>query len=87
MQNLKKVAVLSAAAAGLVLGSAGLANASAEAEGVAANSPGVLSGNLIQVPVHVPVNACGNSINVIGLLNPAFGNECANIDAPVEDDC
>ena len=36
------------------------------------------SGNLVQVPVHVPVNVCGDSVNVIGLLNPAFGNECAN---------
>ncbi|RKE19702.1 chaplin [Streptomyces sp. TLI_171] len=84
MQNVKKAAVLSAAAAGLVLGSAGLANASAGAEGVAAGSPGVLSGNAVQVPVHVPVNVCGNSINVIGLLNPAFGNSCANVDLPME---
>ncbi|GGQ62987.1 chaplin [Kitasatospora griseola] len=81
MRNFKKAAVLSVAAAGLVLGSAGLANASAEAEGVAANSPGVLSGNQIQVPVHVPVNVCGNSINIIGLLNPAFGNTCVNADS------
>ncbi|KXN68208.1 DUF320-domain-containing protein [Conidiobolus coronatus NRRL 28638] len=44
--------------------------------GEAIGSPGVLSGNVIQVPVHVPVNVCGNSINVIGLLNPAFGNTC-----------
>ncbi len=51
----------------------------ASAEGVAAGSPGVLSGNLIQVPVHVPVNVCGNTISVIGLLNPAFGNSCANV--------
>ncbi|BAJ29161.1 MULTISPECIES: chaplin [Kitasatospora] len=79
MRNFKKAAVLSVAAAGLVLGSAGLANASAGAEGVAAGSPGVLSGNLIQVPVHVPVNVCGNTVNVIGLLNPAFGNSCANV--------
>ncbi|GAA0674971.1 hypothetical protein GCM10010193_29920 [Kitasatospora atroaurantiaca] len=79
MRNFKKAAVLSLAAAGLVLGSAGVAGASAEAEGVAANSPGVLSGNLIQVPVHVPINVCGNTVNVIGLLNPAFGNHCANI--------
>jgi len=79
MRNIKKAAVLSIAAAGLVFGSAGIASASASAEGVAAGSPGVLSGNLIQVPVHVPVNVCGNSINVIGLLNPAFGNHCANI--------
>lgn len=41
-------------------------------------SPGVLSGNVVQIPVHVPVNACGNSINIIGLLNPTFGNTCIN---------
>ncbi|MFD7907804.1 chaplin [Kitasatospora sp. NPDC057904] len=80
MQNVKKVAVLSAAAAGLVLGAAGSAAASSGAEGVAAGSPGVGSGNQIQVPVHVPINLCGNSINVVGLLNPAFGNSCANVD-------
>ncbi|MGX1120505.1 hypothetical protein RKD37_005868 [Streptomyces ambofaciens] len=28
--------------------------------------------------MHVPVNVCGNSINVVGLLNPAFGNKCEN---------
>lgn len=52
--------------------------ADAGAEGAAVGSPGVLSGNVIQVPVHVPVNVCGNSINVVGLLNPAFGNKCEN---------
>jgi hypothetical protein len=30
------------------------------------------------VPVHVPVNVCGNTVSVIGLLNPAFGNTCIN---------
>lgn len=64
-----------------LFGSAGLAAANAEAEGVAAGSPGVLSGNLLQVPVHVPVNVCGNTVSVIGLLNPAFGNACANVSA------
>ncbi|MFB7472333.1 chaplin [Kitasatospora sp. NPDC056184] len=82
MQNVKKAAVLSAAAAGLVLGAAGGAVASSGAEGVAANSPGVVSGNQLQVPVHVPINLCGNSINIIGVLNPAFGNTCINADAP-----
>lgn len=86
MQNMKKAAVLSAAAAGLVLAGAGVANASAEAEGVTANSPGVVSGNSIQIPVHVPINLCGNSIGVVGILNPAFGNNCANIEVP-QDDC
>ncbi|MFJ8470500.1 chaplin [Kitasatospora sp. NPDC094011] len=89
MQNVKKAAVLSAAAAGLVLGAAGSAAASSGAEGVAAGSPGVVSGNQLQVPIHIPVNLCGNSINVIGLLNPAFGNTCVNAEAhPMPaDDC
>ncbi|WP_035847973.1 chaplin [Kitasatospora azatica] len=78
MRKFSKSLVLSAAAAGLLLGGAGAAAASSGAEGVAAHSPGVLSGNLVQVPVHVPINLCGNTVNVIGLLNPAFGNTCVN---------
>ncbi|MFJ6569501.1 chaplin [Streptomyces sp. NPDC091292] len=64
--------------AGAVLGGAGVAAADAGAEGVAIGSPGVLSGNVIQVPVNVDANVCGNSIDVIGVLNPAFGNVCKN---------
>ncbi|MFB6893947.1 chaplin [Kitasatospora sp. NPDC056327] len=78
MRNLKKAAALSLVTAGLVVGAAGGAVASSGAEGVAAGSPGVISGNQIQVPVHVPINLCGNSIDIIGLLNPAFGNTCVN---------
>ncbi|AVH60564.1 MULTISPECIES: chaplin [Streptomyces] len=44
--------------------------------GVAANSPGFVSGNVIQVPLDLGLNLCGNSINLIGLLNPAAGNTC-----------
>lgn len=50
----------------------------AGADGSAAGSPGLISGNGIQLPVHVPVNVCGNTLNVVGLLNPAVGNACAN---------
>lgn len=32
------------------------------------------SGNTVQLPAHVPVNACGNTVNVVGLLNPAAGD-------------
>ncbi|MFE8945287.1 chaplin [Streptomyces sp. NPDC007856] len=46
--------------------------------GTAVNSPGVLSGNVIQVPIDVPVTVCGDSINLIGLLNPTVGNSCVN---------
>ncbi|MFJ9441740.1 chaplin [Kitasatospora sp. NPDC101235] len=91
MQNMKKAAVLSAAAAGLVLGAAGSAAAGAGAQGVAAGSPGVLSGNQIQAPIHIPLNVCGNTITVVGLLNPAFGNKCANVEVHPhhehDDDC
>ncbi|WSD73501.1 chaplin [Streptomyces sp. NBC_01591] len=61
------------------MGAAAPAFADSGAEGGAAYSPGVLSGNNVQVPVHVPLNLCGNSVNVIGLLNPAFGNTCSNV--------
>ncbi len=78
MKDIRKALVLAGAAAALVLGSAGVAGASAEAEGVAFGSPGILSGNVIQVPIHIPINVCGNSVNLIGALNPAAGNVCIN---------
>lgn len=69
----------SAMAAAAVIGSSGSALADSGAQGAATKSPGVLSGNVVQVPVHVPVNVCGNSVNIVGLLNPAVGNKCANL--------
>ncbi|MEU3313310.1 chaplin [Streptomyces sp. NPDC048387] len=79
MNSAAKKAAVALASAGLaVAGAAGAASADAQAEGAAVGSPGVLSGNLVQVPVHIPVNVCGNSVNVIGALNPAFGNVCLN---------
>ncbi|MFH9083027.1 MULTISPECIES: chaplin [unclassified Streptomyces] len=64
----------------LALGLAGPAFADSEANGVATHSPGVLSGNVVQVPIHIPINVCGNTINIIALLNPAAGNTCINGD-------
>ncbi len=78
MLNTKRGLLVTVAAAGLLAAGGGVAAASSTAQGTAANSPGFLSGNLVQVPVHVPVNLCGNTVNVIALLNPAFGNHCAN---------
>ncbi|WSZ45025.1 chaplin [Streptomyces sp. NBC_00190] len=72
---------LAFAGAAVLLGGAGLASAhggGATADGIAAGSPGVGSGNLLQIPVDVPVNVCGNTVNVIALLSPAFGNTCVN---------
>lgn len=77
--NIAKKAAVAVTVAGIAAGaSAGAAVASSGAEGAAVKSPGVASGNTIQVPVHVPVNVVGDSINVIGLLNPAFGNNGVN---------
>ncbi|MEU1404551.1 chaplin [Streptomyces sp. NPDC005728] len=67
-----------ALAATAVLGCAGAAAADAGAQGAAVHSPGILSGNVVQVPVHAPTNVCGNTISIIGLLNPSFGNVCVN---------
>ncbi|MBZ4324118.1 chaplin [Streptomyces huiliensis] len=75
---LKKVVATAAATGGLVLTGAGLAAAAGGAQGAAVNSPGVVSGNVVQIPVSVPVNLCGNTVNVVGLLNPTHGNTCVN---------
>ncbi|MGY0490190.1 chaplin [Streptomyces sp. WG-D5] len=85
MSRIAKTAAVALGTGAVVLGGAGLAMADAGAQGSASNSPGVLSGNLLQVPVHVPVNVCGNTVNVIGALNPAFGNTCVNGDAGHDD--
>ncbi|MFJ2262015.1 chaplin [Streptomyces sp. NPDC087844] len=78
MSRIAKGLAFTSVAAAAMAGTAGIAAADSDAQGAAANSPGVLSGNLVQVPVHVPINLCGNTVDVIALLNPAFGNECEN---------
>ncbi|MEU4090729.1 chaplin [Streptomyces aureus] len=78
MFKLGSVAVLTAAAGALVFTGAGVASADAGAQGVAYGSPGVLSGNVVQIPISVPINVCGNSLNILSALNPTFGNTCVN---------
>ncbi|MEE4546322.1 chaplin [Streptomyces sp. V4-01] len=78
MKSMRTAAVLAALAGGLVLGGSGAAFADSDANGAAIGSPGVLSGNVVQIPIDVPVNLCGNSVNILGILNPAFGNTCVN---------
>ncbi|WP_381800315.1 chaplin [Streptomyces niveus] len=79
MRQVTRKGLITVAAAGGVLAiGGGYAQADSAADGTASNSPGVLSGNNVQVPVHVPVNVCGNTVDVVGVLNPAMGNSCAN---------
>jgi len=78
MSRIAKAAAVAVGTGAVVLSGAGLALADAGAQAEAVGSPGVLSGNVVQVPIHIPVNVCGNTVSVIGLLNPAFGNTCVN---------
>ncbi|MEU1186516.1 chaplin [Streptomyces sp. NPDC005859] len=77
-QVTRKSLMTVAAATGVIAAAGGYAHADSGAHGAATDSPGVLSGNSVQAPINVPVNICGNTIDVIGALNPAFGNSCAN---------
>ncbi|MEV0321799.1 chaplin family protein [Streptomyces sp. NPDC050658] len=77
-QVTRKGLITVAAATGVLAISGGYAQADSGAAGSSSDSPGVLSGNSVQLPVDVPVNVCGNSVNAIGVLNPAAGNDCAN---------
>ncbi|MET8581898.1 chaplin [Streptomyces collinus] len=77
--NIAKRTAIAVTVAGIAVGAgAGAAFADAGAIGAAANSAGVASGNTVQAPVHVPVNASGLTVDVIGALNPAFGNQATN---------
>ncbi|MGW5213315.1 chaplin [Streptomyces sp. NPDC004051] len=78
MSRIAKAATVALSTSAVMLGGAGIAAANAGAQGSAVGSPGVLSGNAVQAPVHVPVNVCGNTVNVAGFLNPAAGNTCVN---------
>ncbi|MGI5251165.1 chaplin [Actinacidiphila glaucinigra] len=89
MRSLAKTVVLTATAAAAAVGGAGSALAydggyghgGASAQGVAAGSPGVGSGNVLQFPQNFPLNNCGNTTNSgpgLSLLNPAIGNVCVN---------
>ncbi|ARQ71615.1 chaplin [Streptomyces marincola] len=73
---IKKVVAVAAATGGLMLAGSGMALAESNAGGAAVGSPGVLSGNVVQVPINLPITVCGNTVDIIGVLNPAFGNTC-----------
>ncbi|MFE1285330.1 chaplin [Streptomyces sp. NPDC058751] len=84
MSRIAKAAAVVVGTGAVALSGAGMAMADAGAQGGAVGSPGVLSGNVVQVPIHVPVNVCGNTVDIVGLLNPAFGNTCVNGDGHVK---
>ena len=50
----------------------------AGANAVTANSSGAVTGNVVQVPIEAPVNACGDTVDVVGAFNSALDNRCVN---------
>ncbi|MER5714088.1 chaplin family protein [Streptomyces sp. NPDC002132] len=78
MKRVTRNGVIAVAAASGAMAMTLPAFADSGADALAAGSPGVVSGNNVQVPVHIPLNLCGNTVSVVGALNPAFGNTCVN---------
>lgn len=76
--RIRLMAATGLAGAALLLTAGTAVAADPDPVGVAVGSPGVLSGNVVQIPVDLDLNVCGNTINVVGLLNPAVGNHCEN---------
>ncbi|MDT0486933.1 chaplin [Streptomyces doebereineriae] len=85
-QTLSRGMFAAAAATSLLSLCGSPALADSQANGSAVDSPGVVSGNDVQVPVEVPLNLCGNTIDVVAALDPAFGNDCAARNEGAEDD-
>ena len=78
MTRITRLAAVAALAGVTILGGATIASADSGAAGTAIGSPGVLSGNVIEIPVNVPIDLCGDSVNVIGLIDPVLGSACVN---------
>ncbi|MBT2487418.1 chaplin [Streptomyces sp. ISL-96] len=79
MSHIAKAAAVIAGTGAILAGGAGVATANAGAQGETIGNAGVISGNAVQVPIHIPVNLCGNTVNFVAALNPAFGNICKNV--------
>ncbi|MFF9848952.1 chaplin [Streptomyces litmocidini] len=78
MPRTAKAVVLFAGVAASVAGVTGVAVADPGAAGAAVASPGIVCGDVVRVPIHVPTRVCGNTVDIIGALDPAFGNTCVN---------
>ncbi|MQS36130.1 chaplin [Streptomyces katsurahamanus] len=85
MRKLHRKGLVTVMLTGGALAMAGQAYADSSAVGGAADSPGVIAGNAVQLPVHLPISVCGNTINIAGLLNPTAGNTCENVSSGAGD--
>jgi hypothetical protein len=81
MAKTKKALAIAGVTLGLMCTGVGAASANSGSgtTGSTTNSGGVLSGDVIQIPIDIGTNICGNSINVIGIGNWVFGNACGTV--------
>ncbi|MFI8945199.1 chaplin family protein [Streptomyces sp. NPDC053750] len=77
-QTLSRGVLAAAAATGILSLTSAPALADSIAVGTSENADGVASGNIIQAPVHAPVNVCGNAVNALAALNSTHDNSCGN---------
>ncbi|RMB80582.1 chaplin [Streptomyces shenzhenensis] len=84
MRKIMTAAVLGASSASLVLTSALGAAAAPAAPGDSGNGTSALSGNLLQLPLNIPVTVCGNTISILGLepLSSGANNGCKHAAQP-----
>lgn len=76
--SMRKTVIAAAFAAVAVVGTAGTASADAGAVGGASDSPGILSGSVIQVPVDLDASICGNNVSLLSSLTSALGTTCTS---------
>lgn len=46
--------------------------------GFVVHSPGIAPGNVLKIPVNIPVNLCGNNVTAVGTGNSSSGNTCVS---------
>ncbi|WP_409472021.1 chaplin [Streptomyces sp. HC307] len=77
-QTLSRGVFAAAAATGILSLYGSSALAGTNAAGAAEEASGVLTGNSLKVPVKVPLDLCGKTVDAVAALNDAFGNVCGN---------
>jgi hypothetical protein len=85
-KTLSRGAFAAAAATGMLSLSCSSALADTHAAGATQDAPGVLSGNVVRVPIEVPVNLCGITVNGVAAFNGVFPDSCGNTPSETEGD-
>ncbi|MEV6597847.1 chaplin [Actinoplanes sp. NPDC051346] len=78
MKLVKRLAVGAGVAAAALVLSAGPASAGHRHDHNGNTNVGLLNGNSLEIPVHIPINFCGNGIAILGITSTSA--TCVNDD-------